>query len=149
MVSRCPHSQENWKKVSVAGFDDHELPCLDKVTCVALIHTTHGKVSMIMHEYAYYGRGNTIHSPCHIEWFHNKCDDKSHHVGGKQVITFLGGYTTPLECRSGLMYMSIIGKPTDQESKKSSCVAHQSTQMGSICIGLCTSKHPCLSFLGT
>ena len=43
------------------------------------------------------------------------CDDKSHHVGGKQVITFLAGYTTPLECRSGLMYMSILGKPTDQD----------------------------------
>ena len=51
---------------------------------------------MIMHEYAYYGRGNTIHSPCQIEWFDNKCDDKSHHVGGKQVITFLDGYDTIL-----------------------------------------------------
>ena len=68
-----------------------------------------------MHEYAYYGRGNTIHSPCQIEWFNNTCDDKSHHVGGKQVITFLDGYATPLECRSGLSYMSIFGKPTDQD----------------------------------
>ena len=68
-----------------------------------------------MHEYAYYCRGNTILSPCQIEWFNNTCDDKSHHVGGKQVITFLDGYATPLECRSGLMYMSIIGKPTDQD----------------------------------
>ena len=41
-----------------------------------------------MHEYAYYGRGNTIHSPCQIEWFNNTHDDKSHHVGFKQVITF-------------------------------------------------------------
>ena len=68
-----------------------------------------------MHEYAYYGRGNTIHSPCQIEWFQNTCDDKSHDVGGKQVITFLDGYATPLQCRSGLMYMSILGKPTDQD----------------------------------
>ena len=70
---------------------------------------------MHMHEYAYYGRANAIHSPCQIEWFHNPCDDKSHHVGRKQVITFLDGYATPLECRSGLMYMSILGKPTDQD----------------------------------
>ena len=48
-----------------------------------------------MHEYAYYGRGNTIHSPYQIEWFNYSCDDKSHHSGGKQVITFLGGYATP------------------------------------------------------
>ena len=99
------------RKVSVTGIDDHELPGLDIVTCVALIQTNHGKVNMLMHEYAYYGRGNTIHSPYQIEWFTNTCDDKSHHVGGKQVITFLDGYATPLQCRSGLMYMSILGKP--------------------------------------
>ena len=68
-----------------------------------------------MHEYAYYGRGNTIHSSCQIEQFNNTCDDKSHLVGGKQVTTFLDGYATPLECRSGLMHMSNLGKPTDQD----------------------------------
>ena len=103
------------RKVSVTGIDDHELPGLDIVTCVALTQTNHGKVNMLMHEYAYYGRGNTIHSPCQIEWFNNTCDDKSHHVGGKQVITFLDRYAAPLECRSGLMYMSILGQPTDQD----------------------------------
>ena len=68
-----------------------------------------------MHEYAYYGRGNTIHSPGQIEWFHNTCDDKSFHVGGKQIITFLDGYATPLQCRTGLMYMNLLGKPTDAD----------------------------------
>ena len=33
----------------------------------------------------------------------------------KKVITFLYGYATPLECMSGLLYMSILGKPTDQD----------------------------------
>ena len=62
--SRCPHSRENWaKKVSITGIDDHELPGLDIVTCVALIQTNNGRFNMIMHQYAYYGRGNTIHSP--------------------------------------------------------------------------------------
>ena len=71
---------------------------------------------MIMYDYVYFGRGNTICSPGQIEWFHNKCDDKSHHVGGKQVITILDGYATPLECRSGTMYMNILWKPTDHDS---------------------------------
>ena len=70
---------------------------------------------MLIYEYTYYGRGHTIHSPCQIEWFNNRCDDKSHYVGGKQVITFLDCYTTPLECRSGLIYKSSLGKPTDQD----------------------------------
>ena len=76
------------QKVSVTGIDDHELCGLDIVTCVALVQTNHGKGNMLIHEYAYYGRGNTIHSPCQIEWINNTCNDKSHHVGGKQVITF-------------------------------------------------------------
>ena len=89
------------RKQSVASMDDHELPGLDIFTCVALIQTNHGNVNMLMHEYACYGR--------------DTCDDKSYHVGGKQVITFLDGYATPLECRSGLMVLSILGKPTDQD----------------------------------
>ena len=42
------------REVSVTGIDDDELPGLDIVTCVALIHINHGKVNMSMHEYAYY-----------------------------------------------------------------------------------------------
>ena len=103
------------RKVSVTGKDDHELPGLKIVTCVALTKTSHGKDDIVMHKYAYYGRGNTVHSPCEIEWFNNTCDDKSYHVGGKQVIIFLDGYATPFECRSGLIYMSILGKPKDQD----------------------------------
>ena len=101
--------------VSVTGIGNHELPGLDIVTCAALPNTNHGKVILIMHEYAYYGRGNTIHSPDQIEWFQNTCDDKSFHVGGKQVITFLDGYATPLQCRTGLMYMNLLGKLIDPD----------------------------------
>ena len=103
------------RTVSVTGIDNHELPGLDIVTCAALLHTNHDKVVLIMHEYAYYGRGNTIHSPGQIEWFQNTCDDKSFHVGGKQVINFLNGFSTPLQCRTGLMYMSLLGQPTDAD----------------------------------
>ena len=68
-----------------------------------------------MHEYAYYGRGNTIHSPGQIEWFLNTCDDKSFHVAGNKVITFLAGYATPLQCSTGLMYMNLLGKHIDAD----------------------------------
>ena len=66
--------------VSVTAIDNHEISGLDIVTCAALLHTNHGDVVHIMHEYAYYGRGNTIHSPCQIEWFQKPFDDKSFHV---------------------------------------------------------------------
>ena len=105
------------RTVSVTGIGNHELPGLDIVTCAALLHTNHSKMILIMHEYAYYGRGNTIDSPGQIEWFQNTCDDKSFHVGGKQVMTFLDGYATPLQCRTGLMYMNLLGNPTDADLK--------------------------------
>ena len=105
------------RAVSVTGIGNHELPGLDVVMSAALLNTNHGKVIFIMHEYAFYGRGNTIHSPGQIEWFQNTCD-KSFHVGGKQVITFIDGYATPLQCRIGLMYMNLIGKPTDADLDK-------------------------------
>ena len=68
------------KTISVSGKGNHELPGLGIATCNALLNTNHGKVILIMHEYAYYGRGNTIHSPGQIEWFQNTCDDKSKHL---------------------------------------------------------------------
>ena len=107
--------ERSGRTVSVTGIDNHELPGLDIVTCASLLYTHLGKVGLIMHKYAYYGRGNTIHSPGHIEWFQNTCDDKSFHVGGKQVINFLYGYSIPLQCRTGLMYMSLLGNPTDAD----------------------------------
>ena len=91
------------RSVSVTGINNHELPGLDIVTCAAVLHTNHGKVILTMHEYAYYGRGNTIHYPGQIEWFQNTCDDKSFHVVGTQVINFLDGY------------MSLLGQPTDAD----------------------------------
>ena len=48
--------------VSVTGIDNHELPGLDIATCSALIHTNHGNMVLIMHEYAIYDRGTTVES---------------------------------------------------------------------------------------
>ena len=40
---------------------------LDVVQCAALVETSHGIVDLIMHEYACYGKGHTIHSSGQIE----------------------------------------------------------------------------------
>ena len=66
-----------------------------------------------MKEYACYGKGHTIHSSGQIEWFKNSVDDRSVQVGGKQRICTIDGYAMPLTYRGGLMYLSILGKPTD------------------------------------
>ena len=82
------------------------------VQCAALVETNHGIVNLIMNEYACYGKGHTIHSSRQIEWFKNSVDDRSVQVGGKQRICIIDGYGMPLTCRGGLMYLSILGKPT-------------------------------------
>ena len=71
-----------------------------------------------MNEYACYGKGHTIHSSGQIEWFKNSVDDRSVQVGGKQRICTIDGYAMPLICRGGLMYLSILGKPTDKDLER-------------------------------
>ena len=50
------------RQCTVIGINNHEIPRLDIVQCVALVSTNHGIVNLIMNEYAYYGKGHSIHS---------------------------------------------------------------------------------------
>ena len=65
------------RKCTVTGIDQHQINGLDIVQCAALDNTNHGYVNLIMNEYAYYGKGHTIHSSGQIEWHKNTVDDKS------------------------------------------------------------------------
>ena len=65
------------RKCTVTGIDQHQINGLDIVQCAALVNTNHGQVNLIMNEYAYYGKGHTIHSSGQIEWHKNQVDDKS------------------------------------------------------------------------
>ena len=106
------------RKCTVTGIDSHELQGLDVVQCAALVETNHSIVNLIMNEYACFGKGHTIHSSGQIEWFKKSVDDRSVQVGGKQRICTIDGYAMPLTCRGGLMYFSILGKPTDKDLER-------------------------------
>ena len=103
------------RKCTVTGIDNHEIPGLDLVQCAGLVETNHGMVNLIMNEYAYYGKGHSIHSSGQIEWYTNTVDDKSVQVGGQQRIVTIDGYSMPLVCKGGLMYLQLQGIPTDQD----------------------------------
>ena len=103
------------RKCTVTGIDNHEIPGLDLVQCAALVQTNRGMVNLIMNEYAYYGRGHSIHSSDQIEWYTNTVDDKSVQVGGQQRIVTIDGYLMPLVCKGRLMYLQLQGTPTDQD----------------------------------
>ena len=70
--------------VKILSIDIHELQGLDVVQCAALVETNCGIVNFIMNEYAYYGKGQTIHFSGQMEWFKNSVYDRSVQVGGKQ-----------------------------------------------------------------
>ena len=106
------------RKWTVTGIDSHELQGLDVVQCAALRETNHGKVNLIMYAYACYGKGHTIHSSGQIEWLKTSVDDRSVEVGGKQRICTIDGYAMTFTCRGGLMYLSILGKPTDTDLER-------------------------------
>ena len=105
------------RKCTVTGIDNHEIPGLDFSQCAALVQTKHGIVNLIMNKYAYYGRGHSINSSGQIEWYTNTVDDKSVQVGGQQRIVTIDGYSMPLVCKGGMMYLQLQGIPTDQDNK--------------------------------
>ena len=68
----------------------------------------HGEVIAIMHQYAYTGKGHSIHSSAQLEWFKNDVNDKSSKIpGGSQCIKTLDGYVLPLNICSGLPYLTM------------------------------------------
>ena len=102
------------RKCTVTGIDNHEIPGLDLVQCCTSC-TNHGIVNLIMNEHAYYGRGHSIHSSGQTEWYTNPVDDKSVQVGGQQRIITIDGYSMLLVCNGGLMYLELLGIPTDKD----------------------------------
>ena len=95
------------RKCTVTGIDNDEIQGLDLVQCAALVQTYHGLVNLIMNEYAYYGRGHSIHSSGQIEWYTIIVNDRSVQVGGQQRIVAIDGYSMPLICKGGLMYLEL------------------------------------------
>ena len=103
------------RKINISGIDNHEVTGLDVVTAATLLNTSLGKVIGIFNEYAYLGKGSSIHSSGQLEWFKTHVDEKSIKVDGTQLITTLDGYSVPLLIRDGLAYATSLGRPTDQD----------------------------------
>ena len=102
-------------KINIQGIDNHEVTGLDVVTAATLLNTSQGKVIGIFNEYAYLGKGSSIHSSGQLEWFKTNVDEKSVKVGGTQLITTLDGYSVPLLIKDGLAYATSLGRPTAQD----------------------------------
>ena len=113
--ARVIHTHQ--RQVDVTGIDNHEINALKIVDASAKVITQHGPAIVILKQYAYHGRGRTIHSAGQIEHYKNVVNDKSMKVGGKQCIRTLDGYLIPLDIINGLPYMQMHPN-TDKEWKE-------------------------------
>ena len=98
-------------KINIQGIDNHEVTGLDVVTAATLLNTSQGKVIGIFNEYAYLGKGSSIHSSGQLEWFKTNVDEKSVKVGGTQLITTLDGYSVPLLIKDGMTHIHMFFSP--------------------------------------
>ncbi len=77
--------------VDVQGIDNHQMNHILIVTAGGVTKTQRGEVILILNQYAYVGRGTSIHSSPQIEAYKNKVDDRAIKAGGKQVIQTIDG----------------------------------------------------------
>ena len=108
---------EHHKTVDVTGIDNHELNALRIVDATAKVETNRGPVIIILNQYAWYGRGRTIHSAGQIEHYKNIVHDRSMVVGGLQCIKTLDGYIIPLDIINGLPYMKMFANTKEELEK--------------------------------
>jgi hypothetical protein len=85
------------RTVDIKGIDNHHVNDIGIGTVGGVVNTQKGPVIAIIHQYALFGKGASIHSPSQLEWYKNDVNDKSVHVpGGLQRLTTLDGYLIPL-----------------------------------------------------
>jgi hypothetical protein len=71
--------------VHIQGIDDHMIKDVPIGTVGAVVNTQRGEVIAIMHQYAYTGKGCTIHSSGQLEWCGNDINNCSIKIdGGRQ-----------------------------------------------------------------
>ena len=98
----------------VTGIDGHAVKNIPIATVAGKVHTTRGPIIAIMHQYAYYGKGHSIHSTHQMGWLKLDVDDRSVHCNGQQRIKTPDGYIIPLRFEDGIPTLP-MSKPTDTE----------------------------------
>ena len=94
--------------VDVRGIDNHQIVDIPIVTAGGVVNTQRGPVIAVMHQYAYTGKGKTIHSCGQLEWYKNDVNDRSIKVqGGLQRILTLDRYAIPINIKDGLPCVTI------------------------------------------
>ena len=103
------------RRVDVQGIDNHQMTNVRICTVGGVIQTQHGEVLAVFHQYAYTGKGTSIHSSAQLEYYKNRVSDRSVKVGGLQRIETLDGYVIPLNIKNALPRMRIRPYTDDEK----------------------------------
>jgi len=98
----------------VTGIDGHVISNIPMGTVAGKVMTTRGPIIAIWHQYAYTGKGHSIHSSHQMRDFKLDVDDHSVTANGKQRIKTLEGYIIPLDFEDGLPTLPHT-VPTDED----------------------------------
>jgi len=102
------------RRVNVEGIDNRQIAEMPIATVGGGVNTQNGEVIAIFHQYAYTGKGASIHSSPQLEWYRNKVSDRSIKVGGLQRIETADGYVIPIDFKNALPRLTL--RPyTDKE----------------------------------
>ena len=101
-------------RADVSGIGDTVIKDLVIGTVAGLIQTTSGPIIGIFHQYAYHGKGKTIHAPNQFRAFDLDVNEVPLKCHGLQRILTPEGYIIPLKICSGLPYMA-MSCPSDLE----------------------------------
>jgi hypothetical protein len=114
-------------RATVSGIAGRSVENLRIATVAGYIESTTGPIIGIFNQYAYYGKGKSIHSVMQMKHFGLNIDDDSKFLGGEQRIVTKDGFVIPLHVRDGLIYMD-MRKPTDNEMSTFRHVAFTSAE---------------------
>jgi hypothetical protein len=101
---------ETYSTADVAGIGGKSLTNLPICTVSAVIQNNKGPIIGFFNQYAYYGKGQTVHSGNQFKHFGIIVDDSPH----KQRLETPEGYFIPISNRNGLPYND-MHPPTDEE----------------------------------
>jgi hypothetical protein len=101
-------------RADVYAVGDNTLNDLSIGTGAGLVQTESGPIIAILHQYAIFEKGKTIHSTNQLRAFGLDVNDIPKKFFGKQRIVTPEGYIIPLKIKNGLAFMD-MSPPTDAE----------------------------------
>ena len=111
VIETCPNATAD-----VTGITNNVAKNLKIVLGAGRIISDRGPIIGLFPQYAYLGKGKTIHSPAQLEAFGLDVDERPRRSknAGRQCITTPDGYKIPLKIRNGLAYMD-MSFPSDAD----------------------------------